>query len=82
MHSELLLLNNWRRHREHYSDPSGAALDRYSSAISFTGWIGRWKPPRDHDPLPVSPPRTSLLDNAWRWYGLIDPYEVPGPLGP
>jgi hypothetical protein len=55
------------------------AFDDYSSAQSFTGWM---KKPDDSfgrfPPLPVSQPRTSLLRIDWTWYGLIDPWEVPG----
>jgi hypothetical protein len=28
----------------------------------------------------VSPPRTALLKSDWQRFGLIDPYEMPGPL--
>jgi hypothetical protein len=74
-----LLLNNWRRHAESWATPN-QPIDKYSSAVSFTGWKSetRWKEPAGHKPLPVSPPRTSLLDLDWQWYGLIDPWEVPG----
>ncbi len=75
------VLNNWRRHRE---DQRGEAMsmpfDQFSSAWAFTGWSAqtRWKPSADG--LPVSAPRTPLLGSDWEWYGLIDPFEVPGPL--
>ncbi len=77
------VLNNWRRHHEDYFDMTmqDAILDTYSSAISFTGWAGgrRWRIPDGYDPLPVSPPRTDLMRSAWKWHGLIDPCEQPGP---
>jgi REP element-mobilizing transposase RayT len=78
------VLNNWRRHRQDFANGREltAILDEYSSAISFTGWKGnrRWKIPPGHVPLPVSPPRTALLKSDWQRFGLIDPYEMPGPL--
>jgi REP element-mobilizing transposase RayT len=75
------VLNNFRRHQEDYTSADGAVFDRYSSASSFVGWT---RPPPasvlDGLPLPVAPPRTGLLKSSWRWYGLIDPFERPGPL--
>lgn len=75
------VLNNWRRHKEHWKDGTGL-IDAYSSAISFTGWARshRFAIPAGYLPLPVSPPRTGLLKSSWKWFGLIDPLEVPGPL--
>jgi REP element-mobilizing transposase RayT len=78
------VLNNWRKHREdvHTAVTRAAMVDPYSSGISFDGWIGspRFKIPAYYDPLPVSPAQTSLLTREWRRYGLIDPFERPGPL--
>jgi len=75
------VLNNWRRHREDFFDGAARAakLDEYSSAVSFTGWTERFAIPTTHVPLPVSPPRTGLLRSDWTRYGLIDPFERPGP---
>jgi REP element-mobilizing transposase RayT len=74
------VLNNWRRHR---IDPFGQwPVDPYSSGVTFTGWsmpVSFTVPP-EYEPLPVSPPCTSLLVSDWKQYGLIDPYERPGPL--
>jgi REP-associated tyrosine transposase len=80
-HALSYVLNNWRRHREDfgYTVRPGAALDPYSSAISFTGWTRRFAKPAKYDPLPVSPPQTGLLSSGWTEYGLIDPFECPGP---
>jgi REP element-mobilizing transposase RayT len=80
-HALSYVLNNWRRHREDfgYTVRRGAALDPYSSAISFTGWTRRFARPAKYDPLPVSPPTTSLLGFGWSEYGRIDPFECPGP---
>ena len=77
------VLNNWRRHREDFYDGASrkALLDELSSAISFTGWTVRFaKPPPDHEPLPVSRPRTQLLREDWKRFGLIRPDECPGPI--
>ncbi len=77
------VLNNWRRHRQDFYDGAArrAQLDEFSSAISFTGWTVRFgKPPPDYEPLPVSQPRTSLLAEDWKLFGLIRPDECPGPL--
>ena len=72
------VLNNWRRHREDVS--SNAMLDKYSSAVSFGGWIGgtRWQLPAGDVPLPVSRPRTGLLKSGWQYTGLLDPWATPG----
>jgi putative transposase len=75
------VLNNWRRHaQDRYTGEMGMPFDRFSSASAFAGWAtrGRWTP--SDDDFPVSPPRTDLLRSAWQWHGLIDPFEVPGPL--
>lgn len=78
------VLNNWRRHREDFANGrlDTARLDEYSSAISFTGWTLRFGTPSDptYEPLPVSPPRTSLLREDWKLYGLISHDETPGPI--
>ena len=85
-HAISYVLNNWRRHNE---DERGtvedrfAILDRYSSAISFTGWsnwsLTAW--PRDYQALRVTRPRTWLLGVGWQRGGKpIRTDEVPGPL--
>ena len=78
------VLNNWRRHHLDWENRrfSKAKLDEYSSAVSFTGWVGRrrWAEPKGYEPLPVEPARTDLLARRWERYGLIDPFEVPGPI--
>jgi hypothetical protein len=77
-------LNNWRRHRLDWDDRGRllpAKLDEFSSAISFRGWRGvTFKVPVGYTPLAVCAPRTWLLSDGWREYGLIDPMETPGPL--
>lgn len=75
------VLNNWRRHaQDRYTGEMSMPFDRFSSASAFGGWAtrGRWTPADDD--FPVSQPRTDLLCSAWQWHGLIDPFEVPGPL--
>jgi REP element-mobilizing transposase RayT len=77
------VLNNWRRHREdRYTGTMDMPFDRFSSAGSFGGWMlrGGLKPPEPQ--LPVSPARTKMLTFEWEWFGLVDPFEVPGPLPP
>jgi len=78
VHSELFFLNNWRRHGADRRE-EGMPFDRFSSAWAFDGWA-KGKRLRDDFGLPVSPPRTQLLTFDWEWHGLIDPFEVPGPL--
>jgi REP element-mobilizing transposase RayT len=76
------VLNNWRHHREDRvpGRPFEAALDPYSSGVSFTGWKGRrFLVPEGYRPLPVSPPATDLLRSRWARFGLIDAFECPGP---
>jgi REP element-mobilizing transposase RayT len=76
------VLNNWRRHREDrvLGRAFEAAVDPYSSGLSFTGWKGRrFRVPEGYSPLPVSPPATDLLRSRWTRYGRIDAFECPGP---
>jgi REP element-mobilizing transposase RayT len=72
------VLNNWRRHRVWAGD---APVDPYSSGVTFTGWSERpqFSIPAGYVPLPMSPPQTSLLRSGWKQFGLIDPFERPGP---
>jgi REP element-mobilizing transposase RayT len=76
------VLNNWRHHREDVvmGRPFEAAVDPYSSGLSFTGWKGRrFASPSGYRPLPVTPPATDLLRSRWTRFGLIDAFECPGP---
>jgi REP element-mobilizing transposase RayT len=80
-HALAYVLNNWRRHREDViARTRNAMLDPYSSAVSFTGWTKRFTIPAGYEPLPVSDPQTALLSSSWMWWGLIDPWERPGPI--
>lgn len=83
------VLNNWRKHREDLSSPRAMAakLDPYASGLAFDGWrehgvgdVPRFAIPPGYDPLPVSPPTTSLLCSEWRTFGAIELFETPGPL--
>jgi REP element-mobilizing transposase RayT len=73
------VLNNWRRHAEDRRRDEGMPFDQFSSASLFTGWA-RHGNDVSVEQLPVSAPRTQLLVFDWQWFGLIDPFEVPGPL--
>ncbi len=76
------VLGNWRRHRKDvvHGQLLSALLDRYSSAISFTGWNRKFRIPAGYEPLPVSSPTTSLLKSGWAFDGPLDPWQAPGPL--
>ena len=82
VHGELAyVLNNWRRHREdQFAFAEGLGADPFSTAPSFTSWRSRveteW--PASYEPLPAAEPKTWLLREGWKMYGLIDPGEVPG----
>ena len=83
-HELAYVLNNWRRHGESQKNLStGWRIDPFSSAPSFDGWrdiaVGEVKWPETYVPLPVWEPRTWLLREGWRRYGLIKSTEVPGP---
>jgi len=76
------VLNNWRHHREDLVRGRAfeAAVDPYSSGLSFTGWKGRgFRVPSGYRPLPVTPPATALLRSRWARFGRLDPFECPGP---
>jgi REP element-mobilizing transposase RayT len=76
------VLNNWRHHREDLptDQTRRAAVDPYATGLSFDGWRGgRFRVPGRYVPLPVSAPRTPLFRSSWTRYGLIDPFECPGP---
>lgn len=77
-------LNNWRHHAEDRTPETREwHIDPYSSASSFDGWTDAHpltpRPPPE-SALLVSQPRSWLLREGWKLYGLIDAHEVPGPL--
>jgi REP element-mobilizing transposase RayT len=83
------VLNNWRKHREHV-DHRRWALDPFSSADLFDGWLGAlgkrhagavkrpgWVDPDERSP--VARATCWLLTTGWRKAGLLSPTETPGP---
>ena len=70
------VLNNWRHHGEDRA--TDAALDRFSSAVSFDGWVeSTWFAiPIDYTPLPIAPAETWLLTKGWRRHPAISWLEV------
>jgi REP element-mobilizing transposase RayT len=83
-HALAYVLNNWRKHREdsRCAKTLAAKLDPYASGLALAGWAQRlrFRPPDDYHPLPVSLPTTQLLCFDWLQFGLVDLYEVPGPV--
>ena len=79
-HALAYVLNNWRKHREHEFEPaSDWQVDPFSSAASFVGWKEPIEPfPESYTPLPVWEPKTWLLRDGWKMYGLISTRETPG----
>ena len=83
-HCLAYVLNNWRRHSE---DRSGISttwmIDPFSSADHFAGWKElddsplMWRTRDSYKSMPVWQPKTWLLREGWRLYGLIGAYDVP-----
>ena len=77
------VLNNWRHHDE--DRRRSWQLDPYSSAVMFEGWKeraqrgGRFVQPSSYVSPLVWAPKTWLLSEGWRIYGLISARERPGP---
>jgi REP element-mobilizing transposase RayT len=85
-HALAYVLNNWRRHREDRAPfAQGWLIDPFSSAWAFEGWKELegspflWKLRETYQPMPVWRPKSWLLREGWRMYGLIGVREVPGP---
>ena len=83
-HALAYVLNNWRKHREdREAFARGWKVDPYSTGALFSGWKERgddpllWKLPETYEPLFVWFPKTWLLNEGWRRYGLIRMDEVP-----
>ncbi len=79
------VLNNWRHHDEDRVPLKRPwKVDPYSSSLSFDGWKQReaagvyYKAPAGYPPPFVWIPKTWLLSEGWRRYGLVDQLEVPG----
>jgi putative transposase len=81
-HSLAYVLNNWRKHGENkLVVAQDWPIDPFSSAPSFRGWRDidataiQW--PATYEPLPMWEPKTWLLREGWKRYGLIGSREVP-----
>ncbi len=72
------VLNNWRKHHEPLVREY--AVDPFSTAIHFDGWRDLHETgfPASYEPLPVWKPKTWLLSDGWRLYGLVATTERPG----
>jgi len=72
------VLNNWRKHREPLVREY--AVDPFSTAVHFDGWRDLHETgfPASYEPLPVWKPKTWLLSEGWRLYGLVSTTERPG----
>jgi len=84
-HELAYVLNNWRKHGEHRKGVArGWKIDPFATGWLFQGWKERehepfaWKLRETYEPMPVWWPRTWLLSDGWRRYGLIKTHEVPG----
>jgi hypothetical protein len=84
VHSELYVMNNWRKHEEDRAAPmSSWKIDWFSTAAMFPGWAEYgdeaflWRGPPTYDPLVVYQPRTWLLREGWKKVGPISCSEVP-----
>jgi REP-associated tyrosine transposase len=83
-HELAYVLNNWRKHREDRADRArGWKIDPFATGWCFDGWKERedepfaWKLRDTYDPIPVWLPKSWLLREGWRRYGLISTHEVP-----
>jgi hypothetical protein len=74
------VLCNARKHwRGHWGQAPPVRIDAASSGRWFGGWL-REAPRSDEGPglCEVSAARSWLLRTGWKYWGLIDPAEVPG----
>ncbi|MBV8760772.1 MAG: transposase [Deltaproteobacteria bacterium] len=83
------VLNNWRKHREDRASFARTwVIDPFATGWCFDGWreLGDapfpWKVRDTYDPIPVWLPRTWLLREGWRRFGLISTHEVPSAPAP
>jgi hypothetical protein len=81
---EELRLNNWRKHREDRGQLQRTwNVDPFSSGALFGGWkaledqVLMWPLRETYQPLVVYLPKTWLLYEGWRMYGLIKFDEIP-----
>jgi REP element-mobilizing transposase RayT len=85
-HTLAYVLNNWRKHREDRGELQRTwNVDPYSTGALFGGWkaledqVLMWPLRGTYQPLVVYLPKTWLLYEGWRMYGLLEFDEVPGP---
>jgi putative transposase len=78
------VLNNWRKHREDRRDGARSwKIDPYATGWAFDGWKELegspflWKTREEYKAIPVWRPKSWLLREGWRRYGLIGAREVP-----
>jgi len=83
-HALAYVLNNWRKHREDRGQLEKTWLvDPFSTGVLFSGWkeladrYVMWKWRETYQPMIVWLPKTWLLSEGWRRYGLIGCDEVP-----
>ena len=82
-HALAYVLNNWRKHKAN-REPllRNHRVDPFSSGPSFEGWRDLGEAldvlPDSYEPLPVWHPKTWLLAEGWKLYGLISTTEIPG----
>jgi REP element-mobilizing transposase RayT len=83
-HELAYVLNNWRKHGEdRKGDARGWKIDPFATGWLFQGWKERagepfaWTLRETYEPMPVWWPKTWLLSEGWRRYGLISTHEVP-----
>jgi putative transposase len=81
------VLNNWRKHREDRAERArGWKIDPFATGWCFDGWRERederfaWKLRDGYEPIPTWLPKSWLLREGWRRYGLISTHEVPSRL--
>ncbi len=78
------VLNNWRKHREDRGELQRTwNVDPFSTGALFGGWKAlegqpvMWRLRAGYDPLVVYLPKSWLLYEGWRMYGLLAFDEVP-----
>ena len=78
------VLNNWRKHGEDQRPFARTwKIDPFSTGWGFLGWREHaeapwaWSKPPTYEPIPVYGPRSWLLREGWKRYGLIGMREVP-----
>jgi REP element-mobilizing transposase RayT len=84
-HTLSYVLNNWRKHREDRGELARTwNVDPFSTGAVFGGWKAlegqplMWSLRETYKPLVVYLPKTWLLYEGWRMYGLIEFDEIPG----